>query len=72
MDILKASESNPFRKLLDAHSLSSGVELTFPDVLLLIDTLGNEIGAAEAEYFKWYQRIEEHERLTLESRGSNG
>lgn len=51
-----------FEKLHDAAQMHRGVHLTFADVELLFDVLGDNFGKSEQEYEKWKDIFEEYHR----------
>ena len=53
---------NVFEKLHDAAQMSRGVHLTFAEVELLLNALGDQFGEAEQEYVKWHSIFEDYQR----------
>ena len=50
-----------FEKLHEAAQSNQGVHLTFSEVELLMDVLGDNFGLAEQEYEKWRGIFEEYQ-----------
>ena len=53
---------NVFDKLTDAISAGTGVELTFADIELLHELVGDALAKAGADYEQWREIFEEYER----------
>ena len=53
---------SPFDKLRDASTSGNSCTLTHADVELLLDTLGDAFDAAEGEYEKWCERLDDYKR----------
>jgi hypothetical protein len=65
-------EMSVFEKLHDAAQMNRGVHLTFAEVELLMDVLGDSFGKVEQEYEKWKAIFEEYQRnYTIEQAQSS-
>lgn len=65
------TEKNVFQKLGDASTNGTGATLSFADVDLLMDLVGDALGQAENEFDAWIERLEDYERNWKRESGSD-
>ena len=62
MGSFKQTTPNVFEKLHHAATTGKRVELSFADVTLLQEMLGDELARAEGEFATWEERLVEYFR----------
>ena len=63
-------ERNVFDRLHKASTSGQSITLSFAEVQLLWDMLGDELGKAETELERWADRFKEFERTRARDEGA--